>query len=336
MQTDDTILSIAEAEDLIADVMRASGAAEAAARSVARALVAAEADGQSGHGFSRVAAYAAQVRSGKVDGHATPAVTARRGGMIAIDAANGFAYPAIDLAIEELAGLVPETGLAGAAIRRSHHCGQLGAHVERLAGRGLVALMVANAPRAIAPWGGSAALFGTNPIAFAAPRAGAEPLVIDLSLSKVARGKVMAAAKAGQPIPEGWALDREGRPTTDPRAALEGTMIPMGDAKGAALALIVEILSATLTGANHSFEASSFFDADGPPPGVGQLILAFDPGVTAPDFCDRIELLLNAILAQDGTRLPGTRRLAARERARREGLRMPAHLMAEIAQLRAG
>src|SRR3546814_5226601 len=130
--------------------------------------------------------------------------------------------------------------------------------------------MVGNSPQAMAPWGGSRGIFGTNPIAFAAPRREAPPLVIDLSLSKVARGKVMAAAKTGQPIPEGWALDPEGRPTADPKAALAGTMIPMGDAKGAALALMVEVLSASLIGANHALEASSFFTAEETPTGVGR------------------------------------------------------------------
>jgi (2R)-3-sulfolactate dehydrogenase (NADP+) len=323
-----------EAEALIAHALEASDVSPDNARCVARALVAAEIDGQAGHGFSRVAAYAAQARSGKVDGGAVPQIARAGTALIAVDAGNGFAFPAIAAAIDELARIAPETGIAAAAIRRSHHCGQLGAHVEALAERGLAALMVANTPRAMAPWGGARALFGTNPIAFAAPRDGAPPLVIDLSLSKVARGKVMAAAKAGRPIPEGWALDAEGRPTTDPAAALTGTMIPAGEAKGAALALIVEILAATLTGANHSNEASSFFDADGPPPGVGQLLIAFDTGcLPGAAFSDRIETLLAAITAEEGARLPGTRRLAAREAAARDGIAVPAHLVDEIEAL---
>lgn len=333
----DTVTSRAEAESLVARALERSNVSPANAASVARSLVAAEIDGQKGHGFSRVAAYAAQARSGKVSGHAVPGVERRGAAVVAVDAGNGFAFPAIDRAIEELARIAPATGLACAAIRRSHHCGQLGAHVERLAERGLVALMVANTPKAIAPWGGQAALFGTNPIAFAAPVAGAQPLVIDLSLSKVARGRIMAAAKAGEPIPEGWALDAEGRPATDPTAALSGTMVPIGEAKGAALALIVEILAATLIGASQSYQASSFFDADGPPPGVGQLIIAFDPGhLGGADFPDRLAALLRIVLSQDGTRLPGTRRLGARATAAETGVPIPAHLFAEISALADG
>ncbi|MEL6318948.1 MAG: Ldh family oxidoreductase, partial [Pseudomonadota bacterium] len=258
--------------------------------------------------------------------------------MIRIDARRGFAFPAIDLAIDLLARRAVDTKLAGAAIRRSHHCGQLGAHVERLAERGLVALMAANAPKAIAPWGGARPFFGTNPIAFAAPIDDAPPLVIDLSISKVARGKVMAAAKAGEAIPEGWALDPTGAPTTDPNAALAGTMAPLGDAKGAARALRVEVLAATLTGANQSYQSSSFFDADGPPPGVGQLILAFDPAgaLGGPGFGARMSALLAAMTAEEGVRPPGARRHAARERALREGVAISPRLKAEIDAISGG
>ncbi|APX24418.1 MAG: sulfolactate dehydrogenase [Rhodobacteraceae bacterium] len=336
MSRPDTRMPREEAEALVARVLEANRVSARNAESVARALVAAEIDGQAGHGFSRVAAYAAQARSGKVSGAACPVAEQAGTARIDIDARNGFAFPAVDLAIEKLAELVPETGVAVATIRRSHHCGQLGAHVERLAERGIAALMVANTPKAMAPWGGNAALFGTNPIAFAAPRGEARPpLVIDLSLSKVARGKVMAAAKSGTPIPEGWALDADGNPTTDPEAALKGTMVPAGDAKGAALALVVEILAATLTGAKHSSEASSFFDAEGEPPGVGQLIMAFDTSrVAGEGFTLRLEALLAAVLGQEGTRLPGEKRIAGRRAVREgEGVLVPGHLLEEIEAL---
>ena len=327
-------LLIADAETFIARALQASSVSATNAQSVARALVAAEVDGQGGHGFARVASYSAQAASGKVDGNATPVAEVVTDAFIRIDAGHGFSFPAIDLAVEELVTRVKTTGIAGAAITRSHHCGQLGAHVERLAERGLVALMLANTPKAMAPWGGNKPLFGTNPIAFAAPRQNATPLVIDLSLSKIARGKVMAAAKRGDPIPEGWALDSDGNPTTDAKAALGGMMLPMGDAKGSALALIIEVMAATLTGANYSYQATSFFDAEGAPPGVGQFILALDPGATAGAlFASRLEELLGEIEAQAGARLPGTRRLAARDDAQNQGLLIPEHLFEEIERI---
>ncbi|MEO1249474.1 MAG: Ldh family oxidoreductase [Pseudomonadota bacterium] len=323
--------SIAEAQSLVERALTANNVSAANAQSVARALVAAEIDGQTGHGFSRVGAYAAQARSGKVSGQVEPTAEQKADAYLMIDAGNGFAFPAIDLAIDRLSGLAPKTGIAGAAITRSHHCGQLSAHVERLAEKGLIALMVSNTPKAMAPWGGNKPLFGTNPIAFAAPREGQPPLIIDLSLSKVARGKVMAASKKGEPIPEGWALDSDGQPTTDPKAALAGTMVPAGEAKGAALALMVEILAATLTGANYSYEATSFFDAEGDPPGIGHFIMAIHPGATiGPAFAKRMEMLAAEIEGQSGTRIPGTRRLAARQDCETSGVAIPDHLLAEI------
>jgi (2R)-3-sulfolactate dehydrogenase (NADP+) len=325
------ILTQAEAETLVEAALMRCRTSRDNARVVARALVAAEADGLKGHGLSRVPTYAAQAKVGKVDGFAVPVVTAPRPGIVAVDAAHGFAYPAIEKALAALPDAARRSGLAAAAIRRSHHCGVAGHPVERLAENGLVALMFANTPGAIAPAGGSRPVFGTNPIAFAAPLPGRQPLVVDLSLSKVARGNILAAKQKGERIPEGWALDGEGHPTTDPDAALKGTMVPLGDAKGSVLALMVELLAAGLTGANFAAEASSFLDAEGPPPGTGQLIIAFDPAAFAgAGATSRFAVLAAMIEDQEGARLPGSRRLAARRKAAAEGLAVGDSLLAEI------
>lgn len=315
-----TRISIADATDLISDALMASGASEAQARPTAIALASAEAEGQVGHGFSRLEDYAAQVRSGKINRDAAITVNALRPASILINADCGFAYPAIDRAISELVPIAKEMGIAIAAVGNSHHCGALSLQVEKLANAGLIGLMFTNAPKAIAPWGSNQPLFGTNPIAFGVPRAKVNPLVIDLSLSKVARGKVMNAKKQGKPIPEGWALDADGNPTTDAEAALGGTMLPIGDAKGAALALMVEILAAPLTGSAFSYEAGSFFTADGVPPRVGQTLIAIRPNSDGTGFSDRLEELLASITELEGTRLPGTRRLAAIAVSKTDGL----------------
>lgn len=329
-----TQVSLDALETLIASALLAHNTGAHAARSVARALTLAEADGQAGHGLSRVPAYAAQAASGKVDGHAVPSADPVGSAAVRIDARSGFAFPALDLAVDEIARLLPQTGIAVAAITRSHHFGAAGLSAEALADRGYVGMVYGNSPKAIAPWGGKDGVFGTNPIAFAAPRRDAAPLVIDMSLSKVARGKVMVAAQRGDPIPEGWALDARGEPTTDAKAALAGTMVPMGDAKGAALVMMVEVLAAALTGANFGFEASSFFTADGPPPGVGQLVVGINPGpLSGGAFADRLEVLSSAILAQTGTRLPGDRRQSARAAARLDGVRVPTTLYREVEEL---
>ncbi|WP_029031208.1 Ldh family oxidoreductase [Salinarimonas rosea] len=315
------VLTIAEAEHVVAAALERSSTSPENAAHVARSLVAAEADGLKGHGLSRVATYAAQAKAGKVDGRATPTATRPKPGVLAVDAAHGFAYPALAIVADELPEIARAQGVAAAAIRRSHHCGAAGHPVEALAEAGLVALLFANTPAAIAPWGGKLPVFGTNPIAFACPMPGRAPIVVDLSLSKVARGNILAAKQKGEPIPEGWALDADGNPTTDAGAALKGTMLPLGDAKGTALALMVELLAAGITGANYAAEASSFLDAEGPPPGTGQLILALDPiALGGEASLMRVSALAAMIEGQDGARLPGMRRIALREKARAEGL----------------
>ncbi len=323
-------LALDDARALATAVLTASRTSAANARATAAALVAAEADGLGGHGLSRLPAYADQALSGKVDGGAVPVVEAD-GAIVRVDAAHGFAFPAIAAGFAAAEPVVAASGLAAVAVRRSHHAGALGGVIEPLAGLGLAVLAFTNSPAAIAPWGGARGLFGTNPIAFACPRNEAPPLVVDASLSKVARGKVMLAAQKGEPIPEGWALDADGQPTTDPKAALQGTMLPMGDAKGAALVLMVEIIAAALTGGKFGFEASSFFDTQGPPPAIGQFFLLLDPVRTGgPEFPNRIETLLGTVLTEEGVRLPGAKRLAARANAAERGIEVSAKLYAEL------
>lgn len=307
-------LSEKEAWDLAFNALTKSNTSDSNAKEVADALINAEFDGQSGHGLSRIPSYVEQLISGKVAGNVSPSILGINGGVIRIDANHGFAFPAISLAISEITNACKKYGIAAASISRSHHFGQAGRHVEKLAERGLIGLMFGNTPKAIPPWGGSKALFGTNPIAFSSPREDAAPLVVDLSLSKVARGKVMVANQQNEKIPVGWAIDGEGKPTTDPKKALAGAMLPIGDAKGSALALMVEILAAGLTGSNFGFEASSFLNAEGDSPGVGQLIIAIDPSFFSDKgFGGRTETIINAILEQPSTRLPGDKRLEKRK-----------------------
>jgi len=325
-------------DDLVALVQRAfvaSNTSEHNAWSVAEALVQAEIDGQKGHGLSRIASYTLQSRAGKVDGFAQPRTEQRRPGALLIDAMGGFAYPAFQAALDQLPGCARETGIAAAAITRSHHCGVLGWHVERLARKGFVALAFANTPDALAPWGGTKRLFGTNPIAFAAPGPNDRPAVVDLALSKVARGKILTAAQKSEPIPDDWATDADGNPTTDARAALAGTLLPVGDAKGAALAFMVETIAVTLTGANFAFQASSFFDDQGGPPGVGQFLIAIDSDGFASSavFAERFATLAAEFDSQPGARMPGTRRYRLRADAARDGITIGCDIANSIREL---
>ncbi len=333
-----TRLSLPNLEALISAALVAANVGPANSASVARALTAAEADGQKGHGLSRVPSYAAQARSGKVDGHAKADARQTRPGSIVIDACHGFSYPAIDIAIAMLPSLARTCGIAAAAVTRSHHFGVAGHPCERLADQGFVALAFGNTPSAMPPWGGRRALFGTNPIAFAAPCSGGPPVVVDMALSEVARGRIMAAAQQKRSIPLGWALDAHGQPTTDAEAALKGTLLPSGGAKGAALALMVEVLAAALTGSNFAFEATSFFEAEGAPPSVGQVLLAIDPGAFAgtTSLPDRVSALAQAIEQDAGARVPGRRRFNLRAQAAAEGVDVDAALLADVQGIAAG
>lgn len=326
-------LSIQEATGLVVETLMRCRTSRPNAEAVARALIGAELAGQAGHGLRRMPSYCAQALSGKVDGMAEPQKAETRPGALAVDAAHGFAYPALELALSWLPEAARKQGVAIAGIRRSHHCGVTGLFVEKLADAGLIGLMVANSPAAMAPWGGKRALFGTNPIAFAAPLEGADPLVVDVSLSKVARGKIMAAKQKGESVPEGWALDAEGNPTTDPDAALAGTMVPMGDAKGTALAMMVEMLCAGLTGANYAYDATSFFEGEGTPPGTGQTLIAIDPAAFGEGATARFTEMARLIEEMDGARLPGRRRQALKRELESDGIPADPELMRQIEAL---
>ncbi|MDQ2927775.1 MAG: Ldh family oxidoreductase, partial [Pseudomonadota bacterium] len=218
-----------------------------------------------------------------------------------------------------------EFGIGFVGVVRSHHAGVIVDHLRPAARDGLVGLGLANSPAAMPAAGGKHPIFGTNPVAAIFPRRGSAPLMIDLSLSEVARGKVMVAAKENRAIPLGWALDAKGHPTTDAKAALGGSMLAVGavsSSKGAMLALVVELMVTALIGAHFGFEASSFFVDEGNRPGIGQAFLVIDPAALAgrEAFLDRIEVLVREMLVDDGVRLPGARRDALAAEAERSGL----------------
>ncbi len=329
------VLTLDEAEDLVFAALARAGAGPQMARSAARALVLAEAQGLGSHGLSRVAQYAAHLRNGRVDGTAVPAITAQRGGAVLVDAREGLAFAACELAVSEAVERATRFGVSFAGVTNSHHGGVLVDHLRAAAAAGMVGLGFTNSPAAMPAAGGRHPIFGTNPVAAIFPRRGRDPLLIDLSLSEVARGKLMVAAKEGRAIPPGWALDKNGSPTTDPKAGLEGSMLPVGAAsspKGAMLALAVELLVTALIGANFGFEASSFFVDEGNRPRLGQAFIVIDPGALAGAgvFLDRVEVLVAEMLKDEGVRLPGARREALRSKARAEGLTIPEALAAAL------
>ena len=328
-------LSLAELRTLVQHALQSAGANEAMAAAAARALVLAEAQGLGSHGLSRVAQYATHLRNGRVDKDAVPRVAASRGGAVQIDAGEGLAFAACELAVREAIARARQHGVAFAGVTNSHHCGVVVDHLRPVAEAGMVGLGFANSPAAMPAAGGRHPIFGTNPVAAVFPRRDADALMIDLSLSEVARGKVMIAAKQGQPLPLGWALDAEGRPTTDAKAALAGSMLPLGAAsspKGAMLALVVELLVTALIGAQFGFEASSFFVDEGNRPRIGQAFIVVDPGALAGSahYLARVEVLVAEMLKDDGVRLPGARREGLRRQAEAEGIEVAEALLAVL------
>ncbi len=330
-----TTLSIAVLTALATDALARAGAGPEMAAATARALVAAEAQGLASHGLSRVAQYAGHLRCGRVNGEARPRVHQQKAAALLVDAQEGLAFPACALAVREAIRSAGEAGAAFAGVTNSHHFGAAAYHLEPVAEAGMVGLAFGNSPAAMPAWGGKRALFGTNPIAAVFPRRAGPPLVIDLSLSEVARGKLMVAAKQGKPIPPGWALDKDGNPTTDPKAGLEGMMLPAGGVKGAMLALVVELLCCALTGAAYGFEADSFFTDEGNRPRIGQAFLVIDPGALAGAgvFDERIETLVAAMLADADVRLPGQRRHALAAAAESGGIEIAPALLDQLRTL---
>lgn len=335
MTAETEILSLEEIEDLAFRALVAAGTSKENARPLAVATAATEADGVASHGLAYIPVYCEHVRCGKVSGRATPSLTQPRAGVIKVDAATGFAHPAIDLGFQTLIPTARQQGVAALAIHNSYNCGILGYHTGRLASAGLVGLGFTNAPASMAPSGGVKPVVGTNPFSIATPGEDGEPMIlVDQSASAIAKSEVMKHAREGKEIPLGWALDADGRPTTDPDAALRGSMAPSGGYKGVGVALLVEIMAAALAGANLGIHASPFSGTAGGAPKTGQFFLAFDPAATTSDgFSDSISLLAEAFRSQARAHLPGDGRRAKRLLARKHGVAVNKAVLTKISAL---
>lgn len=321
-------LTLAEAEALCIDAAIAAGASAPAAESIARAAVAAEADGQPAVGLAHFVDYLEALEAGRIDGAATPAISRPTPVVILSDAGGGTAHLGFDTAFEDLVAAAETFGLAVFSQRNAYTAGALGWFAGRLAARGLVGLAAANGPALLAGSGTTTPVFCTNPIAFAAPRAEGPPLVIDQSSSATAFVSIRAAAERGETIPQGWALGPDGRPTTDPRAAMRGALLAFGGARGANVALMVEVLSAGLSGAHWSLDAPSFAKGSRTP-GSGLFVLAIDPKLFTGDFERRTGRHL-ARLSEFGLHLPGAAKAEHRAEAQRQGVAVDAAVLARI------
>ena len=328
------VLSIAELTELAARALKRAGASKTMAEATAQALVVAEAEGLSGHGLSRVALYAQHLREGRADGKAKPKVVRKNGATCLIDAGGGLAFPAAALAVNEAVKRAGKYGVAFVGVTNSHHFGAAAYHLAAIDDAGMTGIALTNSPAAINAWGGSKAFFGTNPVAAIFPRRNAQPIVVDLSLTEVTRGKIMLYAKENKPIPLGWAVDRDGNPTTSAQAALTGSLTAIGGVKGTALALMVEALCVALTGAALSYENDSYFEP-GNKPRIGHALIVINPEALAGAdvYFSRIEDMVGQMLGDAGVRLPGERRHQAVAKAQAEGISLTDALHQELLKL---
>jgi (2R)-3-sulfolactate dehydrogenase (NADP+) len=325
------MMTLAAVEQLCLRSLTAAGASEDNAAAVARSTMLAERDGIRSHGLLYVPIYAEHVRCGKVDGKARPIVSQPRPGAVVVDAATGFAHPAIDAGWDRFVAAARQNGIAAMTVFNSYNCGVLGHHAERIAEAGLLGLCTTHAPASIAPPGGRVPVIGTNPFALGVPDGvGGVALVLDQSASKVAKSEILLRSREGRPIEPGWAIDEHGVATLDPAAALKGSMLPAGGHKGFGVGLLVEILASCLSGAVLSKDASPFSGTAGGPPRTGQCFIAFDTSAFSTAFSHQVASLLGAIAAQANARLPGGGRQAARRRTEREGVLVDTDLVGRI------
>ena len=328
--TDDTEnFSLAQAHALAVKALTGAGAHPAMAASLARATVDAEARGQAAVGFAHLVDYLESLVAGRIDGLAEPMRIDPAPALIRIDARRGIAQLGFDLAFDDLVEKAKTFGIALLAQFNSYTSGELGDYAARLAEQGLVGMAATNGPALIAGSGGAKPVYCTNPLAFAAPRADGAPLLIDQSSSATAFVNIRRAAESGEPIPSGWAVDDSGQPTTDAREAMKGAMLAFGGARGANIALMIEILAAGISGANWSLDAPDFMSG-GESPGSGLTVIALSPSLLDEGFEERLDVQLTRLSAEYGIHVPGGSKFDAQTRARRNGIRLPSALVGRI------
>lgn len=337
------ILRAAELFDLATRALVAAGARREAAEATAAALTATEAQGVTTHGVAMLPLYCAQLRSGRIDPAAVPRIVREQGACVLVDANNALAHEACAMAIDRAMALARDTGIAIGAVTNSNHSGALAAMLAPVAAGSMACLAFSNAGAAIVPPGGRKALFGTNPVAAVFPRRTArgvprQPVVIDLSLTEATKGRIQELQAAGQPIPEGWGLDSDGQPTTEPdRILFGGSLNAIGGTKGALLAMIVELLVCTLTGAQISKDVEPMQTGRGQPRRLGQLFLLIEPSsLRGALYWQRMETIVETMLGETGVRLPGARRFRALRDAQSVGVKLHDALYLRLVALAGG
>lgn len=302
-------LSLNSIYDLAKKVFLENGCDTANAEALADIICRAERDGSHSHGLFRVPGYVKALRSGKVDGQAKPTIKHLTPAIIKVDGHGCFAPLAQAVGLPALAEATGTIGIAALSLVGVHHFAALWPETEYLADRGLVGIACTAYMPSVAPAGATEALFGTNPLSFAWPRPGHNPVVYDMATASMAMGDVQIAARDGREVPLGTGLDANGELTTDPTAIARGVLLPFGGYKGSAIALMVELLAAGMTGEQFSFEARDTDNKDGGPPRGGEMVIGMSPTLIAGDgWQDHVEGFMTKMTSIDGVRMPGERR----------------------------
>lgn len=301
-------ISLEEIENTTKAALERHGALPWIAAEVAHAVRKAEAVGNKICGLYYLESYCLQLKSGRVNGAVDPVVSRPKPGTVVVDAKYGFAQPAFARGLADAVAAAKECGVASLAVGHAHTCTSLGYFTEQIARKGLIGMGMTNASPIVAPPGGKTRVIGTNPIAFSVPDgAGGIAMQFDQSTTTVALGKITMAKAAGEKIPTGWALDADGQPTTDPDAALGGSLVSMGGYKGWGFGLMAEVLAAGMTGSVVSRDVKPLKAPEGPPHDLGQFYLLMDPG-SSPDFADRLQQISEGVGLDEGARMPGQRK----------------------------
>ena len=310
-----------------------SGCSEDNTYGIVDGILDAEFSGIKSHGFHYLPIYCNHLKIGKIKGKASSSFERISNSALKVNADNGFAHSALNIGFPLFFEMCAKEAISCMSVYNSYNCGVLGFHTKRIAEKGFIGLGFTNAPASIAPLGGVKPVIGTNPFSLAVPFGGRAEIIIDQSASVVAKSEISVRAKTGEPIPEGWAFDSEGRTTTDAQAALKGTMAPSGGYKGFGTGLLVEIFTACIAGGNLGTQASSFAGEDGGPPSTGQFFIAIDPGKFNFNYNDSLRSLINSITEQEGARLPGSKRQAAFQQNQNQDIEITDQLLERINQI---
>lgn len=333
--SDSVNISLEKVHEISVAALTCQGFSPQQANAIANTISAAERDECYSHGLFRIPFYVKAAANPDANPTAEPVLSINDSSIVHVDAKDGFCPLALETGLPELVNKAQRHGIAALAIHNVYNIAALWPEVEWLAEQELVGFAFTAATSYVAPHGGTKPLFGTNPMAFSWPRHNAPPFVFDQASSVSARGEIQLHALRGEKIPEGWAIDEFGQPTTDPDAALHGAQLPFGGHKGSSIALMVELLAGALIGDLFSYESKQKDKFNIGAPSGGEFLIAIDPahsvaGDSKAGAIKRAESLFEKVLEQDGTRLPSMRRFAARERTASAGINVPASLYREI------